>query len=75
MFFWSPFLTGRKVEVKAEDGIVTLDGEVDTWLEFFQAEKIAFKAGARDVRNHLEITNLSLHYTPEDRALMGMEDL
>jgi osmotically-inducible protein OsmY len=75
MIFWNPLLTEQGLTIEVNDGVVRLDGEVDSWIEFFEAEEIAFKVGAKDVRNHLEISNLSLYRTPTERFMIGSDDL
>ncbi len=54
--FWSPFVEHDEVNVDVDRGVVTLDGNVDTWSERFNAEDAAWDAGAKDVRNHLTVT-------------------
>ena len=43
------------IEVSVEDGVVTLKGTVDTWLYWQWVMDNAIEAGARSVRNRLEI--------------------
>ncbi len=55
-YCWSASLHDQEVEVRAEDGRVTLTGTVDTWLDRKQAALDAYEVGARDVNNHLRVT-------------------
>lgn len=54
-FYWSPVLVNENIDVEVEDGVVTLTGEVDTWNEFNAATTNALEAGAKRVRNQLQI--------------------
>jgi len=51
--YWSLFVDSDQVDVSVEDGVVTLQGTVDTTAEKRQAENGAWEAGAKDVRNKL----------------------
>ena len=53
--WWSPFINLEEVEVTVEDGEATLDGEVDSWKEFYFAEKNAYEGGAIAVNNELKV--------------------
>jgi len=53
--FWSPFVDADDVEVDADDGIVTLQGTVDSWMESGAARDNAYEAGASYVRNELVV--------------------
>jgi osmotically-inducible protein OsmY len=57
--YWNPYVEEVNVDVRVENGVVTLTGEVDDWRAYFAAEKEAFVAGARDVINELEVTLLA----------------
>ncbi len=59
-FFWSPFVDGDGIEVTVEDGVATLQGEVDTPGEHESAIENAYEGGARRV-----ISRLSVEYTPD----------
>ncbi|MBD3329832.1 BON domain-containing protein [Candidatus Dojkabacteria bacterium] len=49
-------VNAEKVEVKVNDGKVTLRGEVSSWIEYRSAEDTAFfTAGVKEVNNLLEI--------------------
>ncbi len=58
--YWNPFVDAADVNVEVDNGVVTLSGNVDTWLEKLNAQKNAYEAGARDVDNNLEVT----YYNP-----------
>lgn len=53
---WSPFLDPEQIAVTVDDGVVTLSGKVDTWHEQKAATRHAYQAGARRVRNKLNVT-------------------
>ncbi len=55
--FWSPFVNEDDVNVTVDRGIVTLDGNVETWSERINAEKSAWEGGAKDVRNDLTVSH------------------
>jgi osmotically-inducible protein OsmY len=63
--YWDPFINSERVEVKVDEGVVTLEGKVRSWLEYTEAEKKAYQAGAKDVRNNLVITTLSMYELKE----------
>lgn len=53
--FWSPYVDPDDVNVKVENGIVTLTGEVNSLRERIKAEENAYQGGAKDVINQLRI--------------------
>jgi osmotically-inducible protein OsmY len=53
--FWSPFVDEADVSVAVDNGVVTLTGQVDTWLEHADAAKQAWEAGAKDARKRLSV--------------------
>jgi len=53
--YWSPFVDADQVAVRSADGVVTLEGAVDSWMERGAAEDNAYDAGASYVRNHLQV--------------------
>jgi osmotically-inducible protein OsmY len=53
--FWSPFVDEDEVDIEVHDGVVTLNGEVDSNSEYQAAEANALEAGAVMVHNELEI--------------------
>lgn len=53
--FWSPFVDEDRVRVKVRNGAVTLTGDVETWGERQAAEENAYEAGAKVVKNKLEV--------------------
>lgn len=52
---WSPFTDGEEIRIRAEDGVVTLSGEVESWTERGAAIENAYQAGARGVVDQLRI--------------------
>jgi len=52
---WSVFTDLKQIDVSVKQGIVTLDGTADTWIEYNAAEKNAYEAGAKDVNNNLDV--------------------
>jgi osmotically-inducible protein OsmY len=53
--WWSPFVNLSDVAVEIDNGIAILEGTVDSWNEYYHAEKNAFEGGALGVDNDLEI--------------------
>ncbi len=51
--FWSPFVDADQVNVKVDNAVATLTGEVDTWAEYWAAQENAFEGGAVLVNNDL----------------------
>ena len=56
--WWSPFVDSDQVTVTVEDGVATLTGEVDSWMERFIAEENAMEGGAKEVNNRIQIRPL-----------------
>ncbi|MBD3233594.1 MAG: BON domain-containing protein [candidate division Zixibacteria bacterium] len=54
-FWWSPFIDSGDITIIVEDGVATLKGNVDTWLERSTATQNAFEAGAIAVDNDLKV--------------------
>ena len=52
---WNSFLNATEVRVAVDNGIVTLTGTVDSWLESGAAEDSALKGGASKVINNLKV--------------------
>lgn len=52
---WEPFAAAWQIEVSAEDGVVTLEGDVDSLHAVYVAEANAYQAGARRVENRLNV--------------------
>lgn len=52
---WSAFVDEDDIIISVENGIVTLDGTVESWSESEEAVKNAFQAGAKDVNNFLTV--------------------
>ena len=63
--YWHPFINSKQIEIEVDSGVVTLEGKVDSWLEYSAAEEEAYEAGAKDVRNKLLISNLSMYELKE----------
>lgn len=59
---WSPFVDAEDVDVEVQDGIATLTGTVDTWMEWRTAQENALEGGAVEVHNRLDV-----RYGPESR--------
>lgn len=53
--YWDAMLNQEDIEIDVTNGIVTLTGTVDTWVEWNDAEKNAYEGGAKDVINNLVI--------------------
>lgn len=62
---WSLFVDASDINVTVDDGIVTLEGEVENWSEYNTAEENAFEGGAKDVRNKLTV--LHPYYGPHNQ--------
>lgn len=54
-FFWSPFVDADDIDVEVDKGIVTLTGEVQSWREFYAAQKNAIEGGGMHIKNELEV--------------------
>jgi osmotically-inducible protein OsmY len=54
---WNPYVGPASIQVAADNGIVTLTGTVDSWLESGVAEDSALKAGASKVVNNLTVSH------------------
>lgn len=55
--WWSPFVDSDDITVSIDNGIVTLEGTVDSWQERRLAGENAYEGGARSVRNKLAVEN------------------
>ncbi len=53
--WWSPQVNLDDVDIKVNSGIAILTGTVDSWSEYYHAEKNAFEGGALTVDNNLII--------------------
>jgi osmotically-inducible protein OsmY len=53
--YWSPFVDAEEISVSVDDGVATLSGTVDSWMERGAAQDNAFEGGATRVRNELEV--------------------
>ena len=54
-FFWSPFVDSDDITVTVHDGVATLTGTIDSWIAYGEAQRDAYKGGATDVRNRLQV--------------------
>jgi osmotically-inducible protein OsmY len=59
---WSIYVTEEKIDVFVENGIATLEGEVNSIVELDSAIKDAFDGGARRVINRLAIKEYPDYY-------------
>jgi osmotically-inducible protein OsmY len=60
--YWDPCVNSEEVNVSVDEGVVYLAGTVDTWLERRLAESHAWKSGADDVTNGLNIRSSDCPY-------------
>lgn len=67
--FWSPFVDKDQVNVTVFNGVVTLNGNVETWSERKAAEDNAYEGGAKKVVNNLSVTYRS--YGPYNDSLFN----
>jgi osmotically-inducible protein OsmY len=59
---WEPSLDEGKIGVAADNGVITLSGEVSTYGEKYQAEKAALRVrGVRAVANDLTVETTAPH--------------
>lgn len=56
---WSPFIDANQVSVEVNNGVATLKGTVDSWLERRSAEENALEGGAVLVQNHIAVKEIS----------------
>ncbi len=63
-FFWNPELDNAMIDVKVDDGVVTLAGFVNSLQTMREAEKEAYQGGARKVKNELKIRDWPYYYLP-----------
>jgi osmotically-inducible protein OsmY len=61
-FNWSVFVGEEDIDVSVQNGVATLEGEVDSMMELDQAIKDAFDGGARRVINRLDIDDQPDYY-------------
>jgi osmotically-inducible protein OsmY len=66
--FWSPFVDEDQVSVTVFDGVVTLNGNVETLSERKAAEENAREGGAKKVINNLTVTHRM--YGPDDTTTL-----
>jgi len=55
--WWSPYVDSDQVTVEVRDGVATLTGTVDSWMERMAARDNAYEGGAQKVRNFLAVKN------------------
>jgi osmotically-inducible protein OsmY len=53
--FWSALVDAENVTVSVDNGVVTLSGQVSSWGEYDDAENNAYQAGAKTVKNELDV--------------------
>jgi osmotically-inducible protein OsmY len=53
--WWSPFVDRNEIEITVDDGVVTLEGTVDSYWEYAEAVEKAWEGGAYVVENELTI--------------------
>lgn len=53
-FFHSPYVDQDSIHVEVDDGIVTLRGQLESWLDLGAAVKNAYDGGAVHVRNEID---------------------
>jgi len=53
--WWNPDVDSYQISVAVEDGVAILKGTVSSWVERIQAEQNAREAGAKEVRNLLQL--------------------
>jgi osmotically-inducible protein OsmY len=56
-FFWSMSVDGDDIDLNVENGLVTLEGDVDSKYELQAAVKNAYEGGAKTVKNELTVNN------------------
>jgi osmotically-inducible protein OsmY len=59
---WDIFINEDNINVKVEEGIATLTGEVYSWSEYTAAERNAYEGGAKEVVNNISVQHL--YYGP-----------
>ncbi len=52
---WSPWVDFDDIAVKVENGVATLTGAADSWLEYNKATENAYEGGARQVYNNIKV--------------------
>ena len=58
---WQTYLVSGRIDISVKDGLVTLSGDVDTWLERHEALRTAYLTkGVREIDNELTIKGKSV---------------
>jgi osmotically-inducible protein OsmY len=52
---YSPYVDVEDVNISVDNGVATLSGNVDSWIEYYRAEANAFDGGAISVDNNLVV--------------------
>lgn len=55
---WNPFIQAEDLEISVSDGVVTIDGEVDSWYKANMTIGEAYEAGATYVDSKLKFTDI-----------------
>ena len=66
-YFWSAMVDETDIGVSVDDDTVTLKGEVADVSELNEAIRMAFNAGADEVKNRLKVENLE-----DEKVFFGM---
>lgn len=76
-FTWEPSVNAAHIGVTAKDGIVTLTGHVENFLEKRAAEKAAARVrGVKGVAEEIKVElNSSMHRTDEELARVAVDRL
>ncbi len=61
--FWNTYADLNEINVEVDNGIVTLTGQVDSWVEWIEAEESAYEAGAKSVDNNLTLDLVPYSFT------------
>ncbi|MFP4458708.1 MAG: BON domain-containing protein [Candidatus Zixiibacteriota bacterium] len=62
--FWNINLNASQIEVEVDEGIVHLDGCVESKTELSEAIKSAYEGGAKEVYSDITIDNCPIDYNP-----------
>lgn len=53
--WWSPFIDSEEITIQVKNGMVKLEGTVDSWWEQEMVVRNAYEGGAKYVENHLVV--------------------